>query len=89
MQGLGNELRRLGFKPNAGNTMMAKAERESYDKPAPEVIARVTVITHGGYEDERQIHDALAIIATAYRNGTLTQAQAQALVQRLPTLTKK
>jgi hypothetical protein len=89
MDGLRSELRRLGMASTGANRMMAKADRDEYTSPRPPPIASVTVITHGGFEDEHKVQQALAIIATAYRKGTLTETQAQALVNRLSDFVKK
>lgn len=88
MDGLRGELRRLGMATTGANRMMSKADRDEYTRPAPAPIASVTVITHGGYEDERKVQSALGMIATAYRKGAITEEQAKALVERIPALVK-
>ena len=87
MEGLSSELRRLGLGQSRANGRKAKAEREeSPTRPAP--IASVTVIT-GDVRSEAAVQKALAVIATAFRKGVITETQAQMLVSRLPAMVRR
>jgi hypothetical protein len=81
--------RRLGLKATGANGLMLKAERRDYDAPRQAPIARSTVVTTGGYEDERKVTQALTLIATAFRKGQITEEQAKAMVDRLPQFVSK
>ena len=79
--------RRLGLGQSRANGMMAKADREE-SKARPEPIARVLVITGGG-SSVAAVQKALAVIATAFRKGVITETQAQMLVSRLPAMVRR
>ena len=87
MEGLSSELRRLGMATSGANRMMAKADREE-PKARPAPIASVTVIT-GDVRSEAAVQKALAVIATAFRKGVITETQAQMLVSRLPAMVRR
>lgn len=82
MQGLGGELRRLGIAASGMNRQMAKAEekaRQDYAEPTVPVIARKVKVTVNERQ-EQELRENLAVIATAYRNGIISEEKARALV---------
>jgi len=79
MEGLHVELRRLHMKP----APMPVSPREAVE-PAPTPAAvKVVKVFNSGSAEERKFAENMAVIATAYHNGLITEAKAQELAARL------
>ncbi len=79
MEGLNVELRRLGMKP----APMPVSPREAVEPtPAPTAV-RVVKVFNSGSAKEKKFAEDMATIATAYRNGLITEAKAMELAARL------
>lgn len=85
MEGLRGELRRLGFATSRVNGGMAKAARKEYSEPVKAgqgVVVRRTVVCLRPV-NEAVVREQLAVIATAFRNGLISEEKARALVMAI------
>jgi hypothetical protein len=78
MQGLAGELRRLSVKPSP---MPQGIAQEEPVKVEPAV--RVRRVFNAGSDAERKFAENMATIATAFRNGLITQERAEHLASKL------
>lgn len=83
MDGMGQELRRLGLQASRVNGEMAKAIRDDrkVEAVAAPVVSRTVVCRDTA--EEKRLQERLAVIATAYRNGLIDEAKATAMVMAI------
>lgn len=79
MEGLHVELRRLRMKP----APMPVSPREAIEPKVEAPAVREARVFNAGSAEERKFAENMAVIATAYRNGLITEAKARELAARL------
>jgi len=79
MEGLYSELRRLGMKP----APMPVSPTVVHEPEPVEPAVRVVKVFNADSAKERKFAEDMATIATAFRNGLITEAKARELAARL------